>query len=131
MERVLGVGGVFIRAADTPGLARWYRENLGIETNDEWFGAMLPLTHPDDAPTAHLVWSAYGSDSENFGSPAPPFVINYRVKDLKPMLAQLRANGCNVDDREEYSPYGNFGWVTDPEGNRIELWQPPDTIPEA
>lgn len=125
MERVLGVGGVFIRSNDAPGLAHWYRDNLGIDVNDDWFGAMIPLTHPDDSPAAHLVWTAYSADAETFGSPVPSFVINYRVKDLSAMLAQLRANGCAVDDREERSQYGGFGWVTDPDGNRIELWQPP------
>jgi predicted enzyme related to lactoylglutathione lyase len=129
MERVLGIGGVFIGASDPALLAAWYRDNLGVEVDDTWGGASFPLSHPSDVGGAHVVWSAYADTTTSFGSPTPRFVINYRVSDLEAMLTQLRTNGCAVDDREDHSAYGDFGWVTDPEGNRIELWQPPEQYP--
>lgn len=129
MEQVLGIGGVFIGASDPPALAGWYRDNLGISIDETWWGSMFPLRHEDDVGGAHVVWTAYPLTATSFGSPTPPFVINYRVRDLTAMLAQLRANGCDVDDREEHNAYGDFGWVTDPAGNRIELWQPPEAYP--
>ena len=128
MERVLGFGGVFIRAKDKEGLARWYRDNLGIDLNEEWWGGLFPLTHPDDAGGAYSVWSVYSDEPDESGNAAPPYRLNFRVRDLGAMVAQLTANG-NEADAGEHSEYGDFGYVIDPEGNRIELWQPPIALP--
>jgi catechol 2,3-dioxygenase-like lactoylglutathione lyase family enzyme len=128
MERVLGFGGMFIRANDEESLAKWYRDNLGIELNEEWWGCLFPLNHPDDPDGAHNVWSVYPDEPDKSGRSAPPFKLNFRVRDLDAMLAQLKANGNEADDGE-HSAYGDFGYVIDPEGNRIELWQPPDKLP--
>ncbi len=125
MQKVLGVGGVFIRARDRAALATWYRDNLGMDIDMNWFGTSLPARHDDDAPSACTVWSAFAADTDYFGRPDQQVMINYRVADLDAMLAQLRSGGCDVDDKVERSDFGAFGWVTDPEGNRIELWQPP------
>ncbi len=72
------------------------------------------------------MWSIFSGDSSYFAPSASPFMINYRVADLDQLLATLRAEGCAVDDKVESSEFGKFGWVMDPEGNRIELWQPPE-----
>ncbi len=71
------------------------------------------------------MWTVFPESSGYFAPSAAPFMINYRVKDLKALLDALRAEGCRVDDRTEKSEYGEFGWVMDPEGNRVELWEPP------
>lgn len=131
MERALGVGGVFVRARDREALASWYRDKLGLPIDASWWGAALPLRSAEDRAGAYTVWSAFPPDTAYFGSPAQAVMVNFRVRDLAAMLAQLRAAGCDVAARVEESDFGKFGWVTDPEGNRVELWQPPDGPPPA
>ncbi|MFJ5231880.1 VOC family protein [Kitasatospora sp. NPDC088391] len=116
MERVLGIGGCFLRAADPAALSAWYRDVLGLETgpHGQWQQAAGPT-----------VFAAFESGTDYFGSPAQQVMLNFRVRDLDAMLAQLRAAGAAVDGKVQGMPgVGRFGWVTDPEGNRIELWQP-------
>ncbi len=125
MESVQGIGGVFIRATDRAALARWYRDNLGLAIDEAWWGTSIEWAKQDRAETASTIWSAFAQDTEYFGARTNTFMINFRVKDLDAMLAQLRGNGCSVDEKVEASDFGKFGWVTDPEGNRVELWQPP------
>ena len=72
-----------------------------------------------------MVPSPFADDTDYFAPSTKAFMVNFRVRDLDAMLTQLRANGCEVDDKMEASEYGKFGWVMDPEGNRIELWEPP------
>jgi len=130
MQRVTGIGGVFFKARDAEGLRAWYRRHLGLDIQD-WGGLALPPapTQPagSKSPLAsHTTWCVFPADSDYFGGTrGAPFMINYRVADLETLLALLRREGCAVDDKTEVSEYGKFGWVTDPEGNRIELWQPP------
>jgi predicted enzyme related to lactoylglutathione lyase len=116
VERVVGIGGYFIRAADPAALGAWYRECLGLDAdkNGVW--------HPGAGLT---VFATFESDTDYFGSPAQQTMINFRVRDLDAMLAQLRVKGADVvSETQEMESVGRFGWVTDPEGNRIELWQP-------
>lgn len=120
MERVTGIGGVFFRARDPVALARWYREHLGVPLDA---GAAYG-TLASAAAGEETVWSAFPADTEYFGPGGAQWMLNYRVRDLDAMLAQLRAAGAQVDDRIEEYDYGRFGWATDPEGNRFELWQP-------
>ncbi len=116
MERVLGVGGIFIRASDPDALKAWYVECLGLDLGEHG------LWNPPAGPT---VFATFESDTDYFGSPTQQVMINFRVADLDAMLAQLRAKGADVaGDAQDYEGIGRFGWVTDPEGNRIELWQP-------
>jgi predicted enzyme related to lactoylglutathione lyase len=120
MERVLGIGGVFFKARDPKGLAAWYREHLGVPVEPgQAHGAFASAAAGE--PTA---WSAFPADTGYFGPGPAPFMVNYRVRDLDAMLAQLRAAGAVVDDRVEEYEFGRFGWATDPEGNRFELWEP-------
>jgi predicted enzyme related to lactoylglutathione lyase len=131
MEKVLGLGGIFVRARDREALARWYGEHLGLVIDETWWGAVLPLRSEHDRAGAYAVWSSFPPDTDSFGARDNGFMVNFRVRDLHAMLAQLRAAGCVVDDHAEESDFGRFGWVTDPEGNRVELWEPPDTPPPA
>ena len=114
MERVTGIGGVFFKARDPAALAQWYRANLGIEVEASFGGAIF-------AATGETVWAPFPDDSSYF---AKPFMINYRVSNLARMLAQLRAAGAQVDEKVQTESNGKFGWATDPEGNRVELWEP-------
>ena len=125
MKRVVGIGGVFFKASDAGALRQWYRRHLGIEVED-WGGFAFRWRtdgNPDGVGTT--VWSIMGADSDYFAPSTAPFMVNYRVEDLHAVLAALRAEGCEVADRIEESEYGKFGWVMDPERNRVELWEPP------
>jgi predicted enzyme related to lactoylglutathione lyase len=116
MERVLGIGGYFIRSAAPAVLGAWYRDCLGLDTDENG------MWRPAEGPT---VFAAFESETEYFGSPAQQTMLNFRVRDLGAMLAQLRAKGADVaGDAQEMDGVGRFGWVTDPEGNRGELWEP-------
>ena len=122
---VLGLGGVFVRARDPAALAGWYREHLGFDVHDFGgaFGAIFQFAEHE--PGYHL-WTAFPADTPYFGDPAQPQMLNFRVADLDGLLAQLRADGVTVDDEVNRSDFGAFGWCVDGEGNRVELWQPPD-----
>ncbi len=123
MKRVTGIGGIFFRAKDPVALRAWYQAHLGIDVQD-WGGAAFRWIDHAGQPTAGTtVWSIAAADEA--APDAPPFVINYRVDDLPALLAALRQEGCEVLDKTDDSAFGKFGWVIDPEGNKIELWQPP------
>ena len=116
MERVLGIGGYFLRASDPEKLGAWYRDALGLDADEHG------LWQPGPGPT---VFATFASDTDYLGSRAQRVMIDFRVRDLDAMLTQLRASGADVDDEtQDLDGVGRFGWVTDLEGNRIELWQP-------
>jgi len=125
MKRVTGIGGIFFKSKDPEALGRWYQVHLGINV-EEWGGAAFKWASPENpSGTGTTVWSPFKEDTEYFSPGSAAFMINYRVEDLHALLAQLRSEGCNVDTKVEESEFGKFGWVIDPEGNKIELWQPP------
>ncbi len=125
MKRVTGIGGIFFKAQDPQALGAWYRQHLGIGVED-WGGAAFRWASPDNpSGTGTTVWSPFKADTSYFAPSLASFMINYRVDDLHALLAPLRAEGCQVDDKVEESEFGKFGWVFDPEGNKIELWEPP------
>ena len=125
MKRVTGIGGIFFKAKDAPALRSWYRQHLGIDVQD-WGGTAFAWTDADGAPASGMtVWSVNPQDSDQFAPSSAPFMINYRVDDLHALIAALRAEGCNVLDKVDDTDFGKFGWVIDPEGNKVELWQPP------
>lgn len=120
MERVLGIGGVFFKTRDPQALAAWYRDHLGVPLEiGQTYG-----TFKSAGPGEPTVWSTFPADTKYFGSGPSPLMLNYRVRNLDAMLAQLRAAGAQVEDRVEEYEYGRFGWASDPEGNRFELWEP-------
>jgi predicted enzyme related to lactoylglutathione lyase len=125
MKRVTGIGGIFFKSKNPQALGAWYREHLGIPV-EEWGGAVFRWGSAEAPATAGTTtWSPFPEDTDYFAPGAASFMINYRVEDLEALLAQLRSEGCNVDPKVQDSEFGRFGWVFDPEGNKIELWQPP------
>ena len=127
MRRVTGIGGIFFNAADPAAQRAWYKAHLGIDVQ-EWGGAAFTWTDGDGNPTkGSTIWSIGAADGDYFAPSKAPFMINYRVADLAVLLAALRAEGCQVLEKTDDSEYGKFGWVIDPEGNKVELWQPPDS----
>jgi predicted enzyme related to lactoylglutathione lyase len=117
-EAVEGLGGVFFRSRDPDALRAWYAEHLGIEMEE--YGTTFIAKDGD-----RTVWAPFQADTDYFGSREQPLMVNFRVRDLDTMLAQLRAAGVEVLDHVEEHEYGRFAWAVDGEGNRIELWQPP------
>lgn len=126
MMRVTGIGGIFFKAKDPVALRDWYKRHLGIDVQ-EWGGAVFPWADDDgNARSGMTVWSVGADGSEHFPPGASPFIINYRVANLDALLAALREEGCNVLEKSPDVEHGQFGWVIDPEGNKVELWQPPE-----
>ncbi|MGW9023947.1 VOC family protein [Streptomyces sp. NPDC055722] len=116
MERVLGIGGYFMRDTAPGALSAWYRDCLGLDADENG------LWHQEPGAT---VFATFESETDYFGPRAQQTMLNFRVRDLDAMLAQLRAKGADVaHETQNMEGVGRFGWVTDPEGNRIELWQP-------
>ena len=128
--RVHGLGGVFFKAEDPARLSAWYARHLGLDVQD-WGGALLRWRRDDTGEQACTVWSPFASDTGYFQPSDKPYMLNFRVDDLDATLAALRSEGCNVLDRREDSEQGRFGYVLDPEGGLLELWQPnpPDPSP--
>ena len=127
MAKVTGLGGVFFKSNDPKGLTNWYRDNLGIQPMTDTVATFSWRDLEDPERVGMCVWSPFPADTEYFQPSDARFMINYRVDDLDGMLAQLRAAGVTVDPKVEDTEYGRFGWAMDPDGNRIELWEPPDS----
>jgi len=126
MKRVTGIGGIFFNAKDPDALRAWYKTHLGIDVQ-EWGGAAFRWTDEAGKPTTGTtIWSIGSADGDYFAPSKSSFMINYRVADLHGVLQALRSEGCNVLEKLDDSEYGKFGWVMDPEGNKVELWQPPE-----
>jgi predicted enzyme related to lactoylglutathione lyase len=125
MKRVTGIGGIFFQARDPVALRAWYKTHLGIDVQD-WGGAALRWADAEGQPVAGTtIWSVADAGSDVFAPSKSSFMVNYRVADLHALVEELRKEGCNVLDKTEDSEYGKFGWVIDPEGNKVELWEPP------
>ncbi len=126
MKRVTGIGGIFFLAKDPAALQAWYRRHLGIDVQS-WGGTSFPWTDAAGNPMpGSTVWSIGAAASEPFAPGRASFMVNYRVDDLAALLKALRDEGCDVLEKTDDSEYGQFGWVIDPEGNKVELWQPPE-----
>ena len=122
--RVHGLGGVFFKSPDPARLSKWYETHLGLPMQS-WGGAILPWKRADTGGDACTVFSPHAAGSTHFEPSEREFMLNFRVDDLEATLAALRAEGCQVLDRGETGEYGGFGYVVDPDGTLIELWQPP------
>jgi predicted enzyme related to lactoylglutathione lyase len=121
MAKVIGLGGIFFKSRDPKGLSEWYAKHLGLPVHD-WGGATFD---EDESRKGKTLWSPFAADTTYFAPSTQPYMINFRVDDLDGLLAQLREAGVEVDPRVDDSEFGRFGWIMDPEGTRIELWQPP------
>ncbi|MFO1064343.1 MAG: VOC family protein [Pirellulales bacterium] len=125
MKRVTGIGGIFFKARDAKALRAWYKTHLGIDVQD-WGGTAFSWSDDEGKPTGGMtVWSVNSSENDYFAPSTAQFMVNYRVADLKALLQALKDEGCNVVDKFDESEFGKFGWVIDPEGNKVELWEPP------
>jgi predicted enzyme related to lactoylglutathione lyase len=124
MKRVTGIGGVFIKAKDPAKLRAWYKTHLGIDVQT-WGGTSFRWVNAAGVPVnGKTAW--FVGDGSTFAPSNASFMINYRVADLRGLLKLLREEGCQVLEKVEQSDFGIFGWVMDPEGNKVELWQPPE-----
>ena len=123
--RVLGVGGIFFRSADPGRLGDWYARYLGFSV-ESWGTTHGASFSPDQLPpTAFTVWSAFAADTGYFGESRQSFMINLVVDDLDAVLENVAAGGATVLDEREEHDYGRFGGVIDPDGHKVELWEPP------
>jgi predicted enzyme related to lactoylglutathione lyase len=118
---VIGVGGVFFKAKDPKALAAWYRDVLGMPI-EAWGGAALRYDAPKHPPV--VAWNAFPASTSYFAPSTSAFMINYAVDDMDALLTRLRAKGVAILKRDDSDPNGRFAWIQDPEGNKIELWEP-------
>ena len=128
MQRVIGIGGIFFKAKDPEKLGAWYKKHLGIDVQD-WGGASFTEGAQEQLTPkrqAYIVWSPFNAETEYFAPSTKEFMINFRVHNLDEVLAALRSEGVQVEEKTDGSEFGKFGWVIDPEGNKLELWEPPE-----
>ena len=118
---VTGIGGVFVKSKDPKALAAWYREVLGLEVKP-WGGAIIPFDAPGHPPK--VSWSAFPQTTDYMAPSPREFMINFAVDDMDAMLARLAAHGVPVLKRDDADAFGRFAWIQDPDGTKIELWQP-------
>jgi predicted enzyme related to lactoylglutathione lyase len=125
MNRVTGIGGIVFKAKDPKALQAWYKRHLGIDVQ-AWGGTAFDWAAADGTPSGgSTAWSIVASDDESFAPSTAAFMVNYRVADLGALLQALKDEGCDVSEEPVASDYGEFGWVIDLEGNKVELWEPP------
>ena len=123
MAKVLGIGGVFFKSQDSKTLADWYQRWLGMPIAPEWGGATL---RPENMPkNGFTVWSPFKDDTTYFDPSEQPFMINLVVDNLDEALKQVAQGGAMVMKEMQEEEFGRFGWFVDPEGTKIELWEPP------
>jgi predicted enzyme related to lactoylglutathione lyase len=127
MARITGIGGIFLRARDPKTLSAWYAKHLGITLSD-YGGATFLWSDEIPATTGSTTWSLFPENSKHFGPGndrgPQQAMVNYRVDNLDELLTQLAAANVPIDPDRQSADYGHFAWITDPEGNRVELWQP-------
>ena len=118
---VTGVGGVFVKSKDPKALAQWYREVLGLEVKP-WGGAALPFNAPGHPPK--VSWTAFPNSSDYLNPSTREFMINFPVDDMDAIIARATAKGVPILKRDDNDAFGRFAWIQDPDGTKIELWQP-------
>jgi catechol 2,3-dioxygenase-like lactoylglutathione lyase family enzyme len=123
MKRVTGIGGIFFRSPNPKALEAWYRDHLGLDVT-EWGGCVFEWGGAD-SEAGMTIWSVFPEDTDKMAPSGASFMVNFRVADLASLMAALRAEGCRVLEQTEASEFGRFGWVLDPDGNKVELWEPP------
>ena len=124
--RVTGVGSIFFKSDDPDKLYQWYAQHLGIHPAPDGTGAAFEWRDAEDADKKGMtVWSIFPRTTKYFEPSSSPFMINYRVDDLDALLEALKKEGVQIDPHREDYDYGRFAWIMDPDGNRIELWEPP------
>lgn len=122
MAQVIGLGGIFFKSSDPKALSAWYKKYLGMDISD-WGGAIFA---ENEKRPGYSLWSPFKQDTQYFYPGNKSFMINFRVDNLEGLLAQLRGQGVQASEKIQDSEYGKFAWIIDPEGTKIELWQPPE-----
>jgi catechol 2,3-dioxygenase-like lactoylglutathione lyase family enzyme len=121
--RILGIGGIFFKSADRDQMRDWYSKHLGLV--DKGSGAMLPWRERDDPQKEHVtVWTIFPASTDYLNPSHASFMINYIVDDMDALLERLKQEGVKIDPKRMDESYGRFAWIYDPDGNKIELWQP-------
>jgi predicted enzyme related to lactoylglutathione lyase len=126
MKRVTGIGGIFFKCKDQEAQKRWYEKHLGMQMND-WGGTLFwwrDADHPEKKGSTS--WSTFKEDTRYLDPSEKGFMINYRVENLEELLKTLKEEGVQQVGVIESYEYGKFAWIMDPEGNKIELWEPVD-----
>lgn len=118
---ITGVGGIFVKSKDPKALMAWYRDVLGVRI-EAWGGALMPYDAPGHPPVVTL--NAFGEKSRYFAPSTRDFMIDFAVDDMTAFLARLKAKGVTILNRDDSDPSGSFAWIVDPDGTKIELWQP-------
>ncbi len=127
MKRVTGIGGIFFKCQDPVGLRNWYRDHLGLVTNE--YGSLFEFRYSENPEKkGYLQWSTFSSDTHYLEPSEKEFMINYRVQNIEKLVELLRQEGVTILDEIESYEYGKFVHIMDPEGNKIELWEPVDEI---
>jgi predicted enzyme related to lactoylglutathione lyase len=127
MKRVTGLGGVFFKTSDPKKIKEWYGKHLGLPVDE--YGASfkwIEVDKPDAKEPAVTAWSAFDENTKYFEPSQKPFMFNYRVENLVELLKVLKEEGIEIVGEIQEYPYGKFGWIMDPDGNKIELWEPMD-----
>jgi predicted enzyme related to lactoylglutathione lyase len=124
MERVTGLGGLFFKAENPEALYAWYEKHLGLVRGPEGAVTFRWRQNEDRPMGALTVWAIFPKSTEYFNPSQASFMMNFRVADLDALLEALKEEGVEIDPHREDYDYGRFAWITDPEGNRIELWEP-------
>jgi len=118
---VTGIGGVFFKAKNPKTLAAWYRDVLGMPV-EAWGGAALRYDAPNHPPA--VAWNAFPSSTKYFAPSTNGLMIDYAVDDMDALLTRLKSRGVTIIKRDDHDPNGRFAWILDPEGNKVELWEP-------
>ena len=125
MTQVKGIGGVFFRSADSKAQNEWYQKHLGVPVTEYGCAVFPRREHGNPEKEQSTVWSAFPPDTDYFEDERQQFMINFIVDSLDQALGDLRQHGVKVIEKIDESEFGRFGWCVDPEGNRVELWEPP------
>ncbi|MEQ8241850.1 VOC family protein [Fulvivirga sp.] len=126
-KKVTGIGGIFFKAEDPAKMKEWYSKNLGLLTNE--YGSLFEFRDSDNPDSkGYLQWSPFDVKTKYFEPSQKEFMINYRVENLEGLVADFKKNGVTVLDEIETYEYGKFVHIIDPEGNKIELWEPIDKV---
>jgi len=125
MKRVTGIGGIFFKTKDPQQSKKWYQNHLGIES-DEYGATFKWLEKENPTKEGNTVWNAFPDDTQYFNPAEQEFMINYRVENLEALLVALKEEGVTIVGEMESFEYGKFAWILDPDGYKIELWEPVD-----
>ncbi|PXY02734.1 glyoxalase [Marinifilum breve] len=123
-KRVTGIGGIFFKTKDPKGTKEWYNKHLGIQCPDEYGGVFEWQKTSKPEETGFTIWGPFDENTEYFQPSKKDFMFNYRVENLEELLKELKEEGVEIVGEMQVFEYGKFGWILDPEGNKVELWEP-------